>query len=187
MYAKNIVMAVALGATVLAVSACQQSSEPATTEPAAKSEPVASVAPPEPKFERPAYDASAMDSNVAVKSACFVAAINSDPAPERFEVKAGAKVALEGWTADVDFNVPESIALIIKSSSIAYEYPATLGPDHSRAAEVLKKPQLANAGYTAELDLSGVQPGEYSVFIKQTSGGSSKYCLIDNRQIVVSG
>jgi len=186
MYAKNIVMAVALGSTILALSACQQSSEP-VTEPAATSEPVAAVMPPEPKFERPAYNASAMDSNVAVKSACFVAAINSDPAPERFQVKAGAKVSLEGWTADADFNVPETIALIIKSSSIAYEYPARLGPDHSRAAEVLKRPQLANAGYTAELDLSGVRPGEYSVFVKQTLGGSSKYCLIDNRQIVVEG
>lgn len=131
------------------------------------------------------FDASRMTGHVT-QSACFVTAFNGDPAPDLFHAAAGDRVGVSGWTADSDFNVPEQVSLILRRDpATAYEFRATLGPDAARAAEVLGKPQLANAGYTSEIALTGVQPGTYEIWISQLTGGTTKYCVVDKQRLLV--
>ena len=165
-----------------ATSACNRQD---SAHPVDEERPVGKVAAPVANtFKRPVFDVAAMQGNV-VQSACFVTSINSDPVPATFEIKNNQALDVNGWTANLDFSVPQSVVFIIRNGNVAFDYPAQLGPDKARAAEVLGKPQLANAGYVSKLDLNGVPPGPYEMWIGQVGQADTKYCLIDNKILSV--
>lgn len=136
------------------------------------------------ELERAKFDGF-VEANVT-HSACFVSAINNDPAPPFFGAVRGEQLELSGWTADKDLNVPSSIAVVLKAKDKAYRYDAVLGPDRNRAAEIIRKPELANAGYVSKIDLTGVAQGEYSLYIEQATAVGIRYCLVDNRKLRIN-
>lgn len=166
---------------VAATSACNKhdSGSPVEEKPGGEA-----AAPVVDAFKRPVFNVANMQGNV-VQSACFVTSINSDPVAAAFEAKNNQTLDVSGWTANLDFSVPQSVVFIIRNGNVAFDYPAQMGPDKARAAEVLGKPQLVNAGYVSKLDLNGVPPGPYEMWIGQVGQADTKYCLIDNKILSV--
>lgn len=120
------------------------------------------------------------------KAACFLGAVNGDPAGEEVEVKRGQTYALEGWTADENLEVPLEASLVVANGERGYVLPTTMGPDlRFNAARTLGKPALTNAGYMSNTDFRGVPEGDYLLFVRQTTNAGTYYCPVSSRKLLV--
>lgn len=113
---------------------------------------------------------------LAITQDCSVDLVNDAIATELTPVADKTKVRLSGWAADpVVGTLPKVVFLEIGGANKVYMQVA-LGLARPDVATHFSKPELANAGWQATLDMSALKPGNYELRIIQLGTVANTIC-----------
>jgi hypothetical protein len=131
--------------------------------------------------ERP----SAIPATLGSGAACQVDWVNDAPAQKAPPVTNKAKVRLVGWAADLNKGTSSQGVFIALVGPSKFYFEALSGLKRGDVVSAYKKPGLANAGWDAYADLSGVSAGAYKIQVIQVDGSSGSACDT-GRSIVIN-
>lgn len=171
---KPSVLAVAL-ASLLALSGCQDRAVP-EPDPGATSAPSEAAAqPPAVLAEAPAagtfapVDPSAVPATA--RAICSIDRVGSE-SDLKDPVAVTGSTVVSGWIAGPGNVVPASFRIVLSGTAVMAAQ-ATTGESRPDVARVLEADSLANAGFNARVDFSGVPEGEYALSL-MTGEGSAR-------------
>ena len=131
-------------------------------------------------------------SLVAVFATSEAASQSADPAKTGLEgwiegvvgdPVAGGKVAVAGWAADRSKGTPVyRVEMFLDGKPIGF---ATLDVPREDVAKALGRPDFARAGWTAVIELQGVQPGKHRISAIAQGSSGDKQSLHGDKTIVV--
>lgn len=144
----------------------------------------APVATPAPSFAKAtAVRPAAIQSTQSLPDACRLDAVNDQPAKDAW-ISEKARIKLSGWAGNVAAGTsPKQIFVELEGPSKAY-IQAAHGIKRSDVADHFKKPGLADTGWVAYADLSGMAAGDYKVRIIQVEGQAGLVCDSKNSIVI---
>ncbi len=120
----------------------------------------------------------------SLPDACRLDSVNDQPASD-VSISDKARVKLIGWAGNVPAGTsPQQVFVELEGPSMFY-IQATRGIKRPDVADHFNKPGLADAGWVAYADLSGMAAGAYKVRIIQVEGQSGLVCD-SNRSILLN-
>jgi hypothetical protein len=136
-------------------------------------------------FDRPA-DAAPLAGKVSASIVCDgnIDRLNGR-IPVPMEVRIGGILSIEGWTAVSarDGVLPEEVHVVLAPSDGAPIYVRARGTPRPDVGEYFKQPGLAQSGFVAQIDTTGLE-GEYLLYLAQVHQGRLVTCQPFRRLLI---
>ncbi len=161
-------------ASAVATQSGAEQAPPAASQSAAEHAPPAASVQTPPVVLLRALDGKVVEGAKTVRQ-CSVDQVSGSLVTDSSSIKKGADVTVIGWSSDDTFNVPAQVTLVLEGAQM---YGATMSTGQPRpdVAKALGREGLANSGFSASIDISAAEPGDYKVMVLMQASDGSQLC-----------